>query len=199
VHAIEAKRQAFLNRHGGLCAIAGIPIAHAQAERETLTAHAKTQEHLFEIIMSIFAVPISRTRRDWPVAPVRLLLISPIEGDRRRILVQPGGRDGIDLQGIEGDGPKYLVEMNGEEGIENLSQSRVMDGGALEPRLQQGQHPPFFQAGPHLVEGMMAIENRQEQGFYSTATREDMRGVRRAKGIDERSHLELAYHSQHQR
>ena len=34
----------------------------------------------------------------------------------------------------------------------------------------------------------MAIENRQEQGFYSTATREDMRGVRRAEGIDERRH-----------
>ena len=45
----------------------------------------------------------------------------------------------------------------------------------------------------------MAIENRQEQGFYSTATREDMRRVRRAEGIDERSHVELAYHPQHQR
>ncbi len=45
----------------------------------------------------------------------------------------------------------------------------------------------------------MAIENRQEQGFYATATREDMRGVRRAEGIDERSHVELADHPQHQR
>ena len=37
----------------------------------------------------------------------------------------------------------------------------------------------------------MAIENRQEQGFYATATREDMRGVWRAEGIDERSDFEL--------
>jgi hypothetical protein len=46
---------------------------------------------------------------------------------------------------------------------------------------------------------MMAIENGEEQGLYATATREDMRGVRRAKGIDEGSHIELADHSQHQR
>jgi hypothetical protein len=46
---------------------------------------------------------------------------------------------------------------------------------------------------------MMAIENRQEQGFYSTARREDMRGVRRAEGIDERSYVELADDPQHQR
>ena len=45
----------------------------------------------------------------------------------------------------------------------------------------------------------MAIEHRQEQGFYSTATRENLRGVRRTEGIDARSHLELADHPQHQR
>ena len=45
----------------------------------------------------------------------------------------------------------------------------------------------------------MAIKNRQEQSLYPTATREDMRRVWRAEGIDERSHLELADHPQHQR
>ena len=45
----------------------------------------------------------------------------------------------------------------------------------------------------------MAIENRQEQSLHSTATREDMRRVRRAEGIDERSHIELADDPQHQR
>ena len=45
----------------------------------------------------------------------------------------------------------------------------------------------------------MTIENRQEQGLHSTATREHMRRMRRAEGIDERSHVELAYHPQHQR
>ena len=45
----------------------------------------------------------------------------------------------------------------------------------------------------------MAIEHRQEQGFYATAIREDMRGVRRAEGIDERRDVELADSPQHQR
>ena len=45
----------------------------------------------------------------------------------------------------------------------------------------------------------MAIEHRQEQGLHTTATRENMRGVRRTEGLDESRHVELAYHPQHQR
>ncbi len=45
----------------------------------------------------------------------------------------------------------------------------------------------------------MAIKNRQEQGLHSTATRDDMRRVRRAEGIDDGSHVELADYPQHQR
>ena len=89
-YPIESPCQALLNGHGGLSAVTGMAIAHAEAEWEALTAHAETQEHLLEIIMSIFAVPIRRTRWDWPLTPVGLLLIGPIEGDCRRILVQPG-------------------------------------------------------------------------------------------------------------
>jgi len=119
-HSREAERQALLNRYRGLCAVTGIAIAHAHAEWEALTAHAKTQEHLLEIIMPIFAVPIGRARRDWPVAAVGLLLISPIEGDRRRILVQPGGREGIDLQGIERDRAKHTIQIHSKQRIEDL-------------------------------------------------------------------------------
>jgi hypothetical protein len=90
VHPREAERQALRNRHGGLGAVTGIAIAQAHTDWETLTAHAKTQEYLLEIITPIFAVPIHRTRRDGACAPVGLLLLGPIEGDRRRILVQPG-------------------------------------------------------------------------------------------------------------
>ena len=46
---------------------------------------------------------------------------------------------------------------------------------------------------------MLAIEHRQEQGLHATATRENMRGVRRTAGLDERRHVELADHPQHQR
>ena len=41
----------------------------------------------------------------------------------------------------------------------------------------------------------MAIENRQEQGLHATATQKDMSRMRRAEGVDEYSHVELAYHS----
>src|SRR5262245_33690355 len=86
-YPIESQGQALRNGHGGLSAVTGMAIAHAQAKWETLTAHAETQEHLLEIIMSIFAVPIRRTRWDGPLTPVGLFLIGPIESDRRRILV----------------------------------------------------------------------------------------------------------------
>src|SRR4029453_5720984 len=109
-HPIEPQSQALLNAHGALSAVTGIAIAHAEAEWEAFTAHAETQEHLLEIIMSIFAVPIRRTRWDWPLTPVGLLLIGPIEGDRRRILVQPGGRDGIDIEGIERDPTNHSAQ-----------------------------------------------------------------------------------------
>lgn len=45
----------------------------------------------------------------------------------------------------------------------------------------------------------MAIKHRQEQRLHATATRKDRSGVRRAEGIDEGSHVELAYYPQHQR
>jgi hypothetical protein len=74
-----------------------------------------------------------------------------------------------------------------------------MERWAVEARLEQGSHPTVLQASPHLIEGMMAIEHRQESGLHSTARRVDMRRVRRAEGIDKRSHVELTYHPQHQR
>ena len=111
-------------------------IAHAEAEWEALTAHAETQEHWLEIIMPIFAVPIRRTRWDWPLTPVGLLLIGPIEGDRRRILVQPGRREGIALQGLEGDRTKHPVQIHRKQPIEDLPQSVIMERGTRQARLE---------------------------------------------------------------
>src|SRR5678815_2669926 len=135
-YSIESQGQALLNGHGGLSAVTGIAIAHAQAEWETLIAHAETQEHLLEIIMSILAVPIRRTRWDWPLTPMGLLLIGPIEGDRRCILVQPGGRDGIDIQGIERDRTKHAVEMRSKQRLEDLPQPVIMERGSRQARLE---------------------------------------------------------------
>src|SRR5262245_7677139 len=45
----------------------------------------------------------------------------------------------------------------------------------------------------------MPSENRPEQGLHATATRENRGRRRRAEGSDERRHVELADHPQHQR
>jgi hypothetical protein len=87
-----------------------MPIAQAHAQREALTAHAETQEHLLEIIMPICAVPIGRPRRDRPCDWAGLLFIGSVQGERRRILMEPGGREGIDREGVEGDSPKHTVQ-----------------------------------------------------------------------------------------
>jgi hypothetical protein len=96
MYPVEPERYTLLNRHGGFGAVTRVAIPHAHAEREAITAHAETQEHLLEIIAPIFAVPIGRSRWDKPRNRAGFLLIGPIQGDRRRILMEPGCRDGID-------------------------------------------------------------------------------------------------------
>ena len=198
-HPRAPEGQALRKGHGGLGAGSGLTSAHAQAGREAITAHATTPEPLLAILRPRFAVPLSRPRRDWPVAPGGLLRRSAIAGDRRRLLVPPGGREGLDRQGRQRDRTKHTGQMRRKQPLEALPQPVRMAGGARQARLEYGAHPTFLQTCPHLVEGMMAIEKRSEQGFDATATREPSRGVRRADGSEERRHVELAYHAQHQR
>ena len=113
-------------------------IAKAHAQREAITAHAETQEYLLEIIMPIVAVPIGRPRRDRPFDRAGLLLIGAVQSDRRRILMKPRGREGLDLQGVEGDRPKHAIEIHGKQRIEDLPQPVLMERGALEAGLEQG-------------------------------------------------------------
>ena len=77
---------------------------------------------------------------------------------------------GIDLQSIECDGTKHAVEIRGKQRIENLSEAVIVQRRSSQAILEQGEQPAFLQACPHLVEGMMAIENRQEQCLHSMAT-----------------------------
>ena len=74
-----------------------------------------------------------------------------------------------------------------------------MERGTGEARLEQGDHATLLQRRAPLIEDLMPSENREEQGLHATATREDMRRVRRAEGIDECSHVELADNPKHQR
>jgi hypothetical protein len=101
-------------------------IAQAHAEREAIATHAETQEHLLEIVMAVFAMPIGRAGWDKPCHRAGLLLIGPIQGDRCRILMEPWGREGIHLKGVECDGTKHAVEIGGKQRIENLSEAVIV-------------------------------------------------------------------------
>src|SRR5215470_10365023 len=54
-----------------------------------------------------------------------------------------------------------------------------MERGPREVRLPQRHHPPLVQPLPHLIEGMMTVQNRQDQGFDPPPSRQLMRRVGR--------------------
>jgi hypothetical protein len=59
-----------------------------------IPTHAQTEEHLFEVGTTVFAMPVGRSRRSWSLGGVR---IHSIERNGRGVLMQPGRRDGIHL------------------------------------------------------------------------------------------------------
>jgi hypothetical protein len=149
----------------------------------------ETEEHLFEVVATIFAMPI---RRVGGLSTLRLVRIRPVEQHGRGVLMQPGRRDGIDFQGFQGDRTKHLVEIGRTQRIKDMPQAVIIEGGPREPRLQQRHHPALFQPLPHLIEGMMPIQNGQHQGFDPTPTREPMGRVRRDEAIDKRGDLQAS-------
>jgi hypothetical protein len=110
-------------------------IAQAQAAREALTAHTETQAHWLELIMAIFALPVSRPGGS---RGLRLVFIRAREGERRRSLGPPGGREGRDLQGMEGDRPKRPVERRRTQRLEELPEPVILERGARQARLAEG-------------------------------------------------------------
>jgi hypothetical protein len=91
--------------------------------------------------------------------------------------MHPGGQDGIHLQRFEGDSALHLVKIGRKQRLEDVSQPIIIERGPREPRLQQRHHATFFQPFPHLLEGMIAIQNREDHSFDPTPTREHMRRV----------------------
>jgi hypothetical protein len=59
-----------------------------------------------------------------------------------------------------------------------------MQRGRREPRLQQRHHPTLFQPLPDFLQGMIAIQHREHQGFPSPPSRAHMRRVGREKAVD---------------
>ncbi len=112
-----------------------------------------------------------------------------------RILMEPGGWDGIHLQRFEGHHTKDAVEIGRKEGIQNLPKPVIIEGQAREVGLEECQHTLLFQPLAHLVEGMMPIENREHQGLHTMATREHIARPRWQERVDDGGHLELAQHA----
>jgi hypothetical protein len=74
--------------------------------------------------------------------------------------MEPRSGDGIDFQGRQGHSPKHAVQIGRKEGIEDLAQPIIMPRCGGQPGLKEGHHAALLQTRPHLVERMMAIENR---------------------------------------
>jgi hypothetical protein len=74
-HSVESKCQTLFNGYGRLRTVAGVTITHTHAEREAITAYAKTEEDLLELVVAVFAMSIGRVRCP---RKLRAVLIGPI-------------------------------------------------------------------------------------------------------------------------
>src|SRR6266850_8011929 len=63
-HPLQAQRQTLLNRHRCFHTITAVTITQTEAQGDaSIPAHPQTEEHLFEIVTTVFAMPIGRTGR----------------------------------------------------------------------------------------------------------------------------------------
>jgi hypothetical protein len=165
---MEAECQAFLNGVTHVEAITCIAVTEPHTQwPATIPTDAETQENLLEVRPAVLGMARGGARG----CGACRRFIGAIEGNRRRILMEPRRGDGIGLQSMEGDGSKHLVEMGGEEGIQNLAQAGVMDRRTGESWLQQRQHPTLVEAPANCVEGMVTVENGQDKGCHPTPRR----------------------------
>jgi hypothetical protein len=131
----KPQREAFLNGQWGFDAITRVAIADAHAQGQSAIAtHPQTQQDLLQIIAAIFTMAIRGARGHrvlLVLGPLRvrrgLPLISPIQGNRRGILMEPGSGDGVHLQGLEGHGAKHLIEIGGKQGLQDLAQPVIIE------------------------------------------------------------------------
>jgi hypothetical protein len=94
-HPVQAQRQTLRNREGRFDTITAVAITQADAEGQpTIPTAPETEEHLCEVVATIFARPIRRGGR---IETLRLVRLRPVEHKGRGVLRQPGRRDGLDL------------------------------------------------------------------------------------------------------
>ena len=75
-HPLQAQGQTFFNGHRSFHTIAVVAITYTQAQGDAaIPTHAQTEEHLFEVVPPVFAMPVGRSRRPWRLL---FVLIGPI-------------------------------------------------------------------------------------------------------------------------
>jgi hypothetical protein len=118
-HPLQAQRQTRLNRHGCFYPSTAVALPDADAQGDApIPTDSETEQHMLEIIVAVFAMPVSRPGRPWRHRFVR---IRALEHNGRGVLRQPGRRDGVDLQRLESHGAQDTVEMSGKQRIEEVS------------------------------------------------------------------------------
>lgn len=125
------------------------------------------------------------------------VLIRPRERHGRGSLGQPGGRQSIDLKRWER--AEHLSKIGGKQGIHDMPQAVIMERGPGSPWLQQLSQAALCQPLPHLLEGMMAVQHREDPGFDPTPTREHMRWMGRDEAGKHRGDLQAPEDAQDQR
>src|SRR2546427_10843236 len=79
--------------------------------------------------------------------------------------------------------------------LEDVSQPIIIERGPCEARLQQRHHATCFQPFPHLIESMIAIQNREDQSFDPTPTREHMGRMGRDETNGKRGDLPASHYT----
>jgi hypothetical protein len=112
--------------------------------------------------------------------------------------MQPGRANPVDIERLQGHGAEDRMQIGVIQGVERLPQTAIMQGLRRQAGLQQRQHTSLIQTTPDFLEGVMAVEDRQHQGFNGPPGRHDLIGMGRNDGIDKRRNLKLSQDAQHQ-
>src|SRR5215510_11266145 len=120
-YPLATQRQTLLNRHRRFHTITPVAVPHPEAHWDpSIAADPETQEHLFEIITPVFAMAIGRPGSSWSF---RFVCVCSIQGNGGRVLMQPWGGNGIDLQCFESLGAIHLVEIGCKQSFLHVAHS----------------------------------------------------------------------------
>jgi hypothetical protein len=130
--SLQPQGQTRLNGCWGFHTLTAVAIAPAHAQRYPASpTHAETQQDLLAIVTTGFTRPIGRSGHS---RRRRGVCIRPLERNGRRILMEPRGRERIDLQRFEGDHTQHRIEIGRQQRSEAVPQAVIMERSPGEPR-----------------------------------------------------------------